>query len=233
MNGITFNGKHSYNDFNLIMNSKIINTPSKKKIKEGAPGMNSVYDFSTVASSGEIVYNQRAIVVNFTLICDSKSQLHSQLNKITEWIQDIGQSQLIFDDIKDYYFMAELEDSISIVEEDDTVEITINFVAEPFKTGIDTVNNILWDTFNFEEDYLQDTEFDVFGTRIATIYNPGRLVMPIINCSANMSIVKDDITYNLVTGDNNIYGLKLKNGANNIVVNGTGHIKFIFRKVSL
>lgn len=232
MNGITFNGKHSYTDFNLIMNSKIISTPSKKKIKEGAPGMNSVYDFSTVASGGEIVYNQRAIVVNFTLICNSKSQLHSQLNKITEWIQDIGQSQLIFDDIKDYYYMAELEDSISIVEEDDTAEITINFVAEPFKTSISYVNDF-WDTFNFEEDYLQDVEYDVVSSKSIIIYNPGRLIMPIINCSANMSLVMNSITYNLIVGDNKNYALKLRSGANNIVVNGTGHIKFVFKKVNL
>ena len=34
MNGITFNNKHSFNDFNLILNSRKISTPSKKKIKE-------------------------------------------------------------------------------------------------------------------------------------------------------------------------------------------------------
>ena len=40
-------------------------------------------------------------------------------------------------------------------------------------------------------------------------------------------------TFILVVGDNKIYDLKLQNGANSIVINGTGHIKFIYRKVVL
>lgn len=212
------------------MNSRKISTPSKKKIKDSVVGMNSVYDFSTIASNGEIVYNQRAIECNFTLITDSKGQLQARISQIIEWIGDAPQSQLIFDDISDYYFLAELEDSIDINEEHSIAEITIKFIAEPFRSGLYDVGTDIWDTFNFEEDIVQSVNFNVVNTLTVSIYNAGRLIVPTINCSANMSVIVSGVTYNLVIGNNKIYGLKLQNGYNSIVVNGTGLIKFVFRK---
>lgn len=233
MIGITFNGKHSFNDFNLILNSKKISTPSKKKIKESVPGMNSVYDFSTVASSGEIIYNQRSIECNFTSLANSKNELHIEMSKTAEWLQDTAQSQLVFDDIPYFYFMAEVEGDIEINEEHNAAEITVQFIAEPFKTSFDDVGNVIWDTFNFNEDVMLDYGFDVVTTQTVNIINTGRLIMPVINCSAPMSVVFEGKTYSLNAGDNSPYGMKLKNGDNSVVINSTGHIRFNFRKVSL
>ena len=233
MKGITFNFKHSYADFNLILNSKKIGIPSKKKIKIDVPYMNGTYDFSTLGSNGEIIYNQRSIEVKFTLISISKAKLHTELTKAVSWLQDIVQNQLIFDDIKDYYFLAELEDSLEINEKNNIAEITAKFIADPFKIGIDYAANNIWDTFNFEEDYLQSSGYDVVGTKTITLYNPGRIVTPIINCSTAMTLTYNSMTYNLVIGENKLYGLRLINGANSIVINGTGNIEFLFRKVNL
>ena len=233
MNGVTFVGKHSYNDFQLIMTAKRIGTPSKKKIKVDVPGMNSVYDFSTIASNGELIYNQRAVEVDFTLFANSKRELHSALSKVDEWLQDTVQGPLIFDDISYYYFLAEVEDSLKISEEHNTADITVKFIAEPFKTGINLVGNTLWDTFNFLEDVLQDSSYDVVGTKTVSIYNPGRLVTPVINCSTAMSVVFAGKTYTLIAGDNTPYGMKILSGANSLVINGTGTLSVLFRKVIL
>ena len=232
MNGLTFNGKHSFDDFNLIINSRTISTPTKKKIKLQVPYMNSTYDFSTVGSNGEIVYNQRSINVTFTLLSTSKVMLQSKMTKINEWLSS-SQSQLIFDDIKDYYFLAEIEDGNDLAETYEVGEFTVKFVAEPFKTSIDYVGNDIWDTFNFEEDIVQNTSFNVSNTSTVSVYNYGRLIIPTIHCSANMSVIVSGITYNLMIGDNLIYGLKLKNGYNSIIINGTGTIQFKFKKVTL
>jgi len=233
MNGITFNGKHSYNDFQLIMTGKRISTPSKKKIKVDVPGMHSVYDFSTVASNGDIVYNQRLIEVDLTLLASSKHELHSKLSKVANWLQDTPQGQLIFDDFAYYYFMAEVEDVLNFKEEHNTADIIVKFVAEPFKTGLAYVGNTIWNTFNFDEDTLQSLSFDVVTTKTVSIYNPGRSVTPVINCSTAMSVIFGGVTYNLIIGDNTPFGLKLLNGANSLVINGTGHVNVLFRKVTL
>ena len=233
INGINFNGKHSFEDFNLIMNSKTISTPSKKKIKIDVPFMNGNYDFSTIGSNGEITYNQRTIEVHFTLLSTSKIKLHVELTKVVEWLQSVPQDELIFDDIKDYYFLAEVENEIAIEEKNNDAEITITFIANPFKTGVDYALNSLWDTFNFEEDYLQDADYDIVGTKTITIYNPGRLITPTINCNATMTLTYNSVVYNLIIGDNKPYGLRLANGANDIIIIGTGHIKILFKKVNL
>lgn len=233
MNGITYNLKHSYNDFSLILNSKKIGTPSKKKIKTDIPGMNGVYDFSTVASSGEIVYTQRPLELNFTLMSYSKTGLHSALTRVIEWLQDAPQGPLIFDDIAYYYFMAEVEDGPQINEEHNIAEISVKFIAEPFKTSLAYVGNDLWDTFNFEEDVMQADEFDVVGTKTVSLYNPGRLITPLINCSTAMSIVFGGKTYPLIAGDNTPFGMKLLNGPNSLVINGSGTLSVLFRKVVL
>jgi len=231
MKGITFNFKHSFSDFNLILNDKKIGTPSKKKIKIDVPFMNGVYDFSTIGSNGEMTYNQRVIEVKLTLIAYSKAKLHSDLTKITEWLQDIGQSKLIFDDIKDYYFLAEIEEGIGILESNKIAEITIKFIAEPFKIGTSIEGtNQLWDTFNFETDYLQNTDFNIIGSENITIYNPGRSVSPMISASVAMSVIINGDTFSLYQGDNVDYRFKFKSGSNTVVATGTGQIGFYFRK---
>jgi len=233
MRGFNFNGKRNYDDFGLHMESKSIQPPSKKKIKVDVPFMHGSYDFSTVGSNGEIIYTERAIKVVLGFPTRSKADLHALYSRALEWLQDVGKCQLIFDDMSYFYFLAEVE-GISTFEEMLTFgKLEVTFTCEPFKTGLANVGSTLWDSFNFLEDVLQDSSYDIVGTKTVIIYNPGRLVTPTINCSVPMSIVFAGKTYALIAGDNTPYGMKLLNGNNSIVINGTGHIAVLFRKVIL
>ena len=51
LRGITFNNIHN-NTIGVVMHSKLIQSPSKKKIKMTVPYMNGDYDFSTIGSNG-------------------------------------------------------------------------------------------------------------------------------------------------------------------------------------
>ena len=232
-NGFNFDNKHSFYDLNLLLESKSIQPPDKKKIKVDVPGMNGFYDFSTIASGGEIIYGERIITVVLGFPIRSKVELYSHYSRVLEWLQDVGKSRLIFDDLDYYYFMAEVESASSFEEMIVFGKMTVTFVAEPFKVGIDPVGNTIWNTFNFLEDVLQDSSYDVVGTKTVIIYNPGRLVTPTINCSVPMSIVFAGKTYPMVAGNNLPYGLKLLNGNNSLVINGTGHVSILFKKVIL
>lgn len=234
MNGVTFNGKHSGNDFNLFMISKSIQSPAKKKIKVDMIGMNSCYDFSTVASGGEVVFEQREITVKFGIDGIDRNDLYSQYSQVLEWLVDVSQSQLIFDEISDYYYLGEVEAVASFEEMIMFGQLEVKFICEPFKTSLDFVDvDDNWDNFNFEEDIAQELLFDVVTTETVSIYNVGRLTVPTVNCSVAMSVIVGGVTYSLVAGDNIIYALKLQNGDNSIIINGTGEITFFFRKVSL
>lgn len=228
--GFKFNNLHSYKDFRLFMERKQILPPAKVKIKETVPFMNGTYDFSTIGTNGEPVYGERQIQVTLGLPTKSKEKLHILYSKILEWLQDTGRQQLIFDDICDYYFLAEVEDSPNFEELIRFGRLTVTFICQPFKIGVNLEGSDIWDTFNFETDVSQDTEFDVVDSKTVNIINVGRLVTPVINVDTNMSITFYNKTYNLVVGDNKFYDLKLKSGDNYITIDGTGNIKFLFRK---
>lgn len=231
MKQITFNNRKSYDDFGFTIESYSIQPPSKKKIKEAVPFMNGSYDFSTVGSSGEIVYTERDISLVLNLHGKSRAHLLQKYSEALEWLIGTGKSPLIISDIPDVFFSAEVENAPSF----ETVlkrngKLGIVFVADPFKSGNEYEGDKLWDTFNFETDYLQDTVFTVGGSRTATIYNPGRTVIPVINCSAAMTVKANGYTLNCSKGDNRDYRLKLLNGANTVTINGTGTVKINFRK---
>lgn len=232
LRGCTFNGKHN-NDVGVVMHSKSIQPPPKKKIKESVPFMNGSYDFSTIGSNGEQTFSEREITIVFGLPAETKEQLQVLYSTTLEWLEDVGKQQLKFDDIIDYYYMAEVEESSSFEQVMEFGKLTVKFVVDPFKISVDYVGADIWDTFNFEEDYVQSNEFDIDVSETILLYNPRRAINPIINCTAPMTISKNNKSYNLSVGDNKIYGFRLNSLSNSILVNGTGKIKFIFRKESI
>lgn len=215
------------------MHSKSIQSPSKKKIKESVPFMNGSYDFSTVGSGGEITYNEREITIILGLPAYNKEQLQTLYSKVLEWLVDIGQNRLIFDDIMDYYYMAEVENTSTLEQVMSFGQMTVTFVAEPFKKSVEYVGSDIWDVFNFEEDYFQSVDFNVQEYKEVKIYNPGRAAVPIIECNANMTVTLNDYTAELIDGVNEYWSFRLQPGTNHISIEGTGHIKFIFRKERL
>ena len=232
LRGFTFNGIHN-SDMNVVMHSKIIKSSSKKKIKDSVPFMNDSYDFSTVATNGEIVYNEREITITLGLPANSKEGLQTLYSIIIEWLVDVGRCNLVFDDRPDYYYLAEVENSTTLDQVMEFGKLTVTFVAYPFITSVDYAGSEKWDTFNFELEYMQDVEFDIVGSRTVSIYNSGRSICPLVNCSANMTISNNGYSSNLVVGDNKDWEFKLQKGINNILITGAGHIKFIFKKERL
>ena len=63
--GITFNGKHSYKDFGLLVKERNIDNPSKIKTKERIPYSNQIFDFSKIYGVQE--YEERSISYVFYL----------------------------------------------------------------------------------------------------------------------------------------------------------------------
>lgn len=233
LRGCKFNNIHN-NDIGIVMHNKLIQSPSKKKVKDSVPFMNGSYDFSTVGSNGEITYNEREIIVVFGLPAETKEKLQVMYSQTLEWLVDVGKQKLIFDDIKDYFFMAEVEETTSFEQTMSFGQLEVKFIAEPFKYSVDYVGSNIWDTFNFEEDYLQDSSYNISGTNSITLQNPGRTVRPIINCNTSMVLMEySGKRYNLISGDNKPYGFYLKNGTNNLEITGNGTINFIFRKESI
>jgi predicted phage tail component-like protein len=227
---MTFNNRKETDIPGLFLIDRKIYAPTKKKIKVEVPFMHGSYDFSTVGSGGEIVYTQRTIECKFGLKAISKDELQVRYEQFLNWLYDVGQSQLIFDDLSDVYFLAEIEKEPSWREIVAYGETTVTFVCQPFKYGIDYEGDKDWDSFNFLTDYLQEDTYSINGSSVINIYNPGRIVIPDVIVSSNMSCTVNGYTTNFTSINYKDYNFKLLNGTNSISVVGNGNIQFRFRK---
>ena len=235
MNEIVFNGKSNYKDFGAYLNFFNPQPPEPKVIKQSVPFMNGSYDFSTVATNGEIVFKDRKIDCSIEFVGKSKGELMNLYTELLEWLL-VEKCDLIYTGEPDMKYLARVEEVPSF----DLFyslggTLKFSFIAEPFKQSIDYISdNMPWDTFNFLNGYLAPTSFNVTENQNIVVYNPGRTISPKINVSSNMTIIRDGIVIDLFSGNNINKDFKLLQGANTInIAVGSGTISFIFRKVSL
>lgn len=229
MLGITKNNKHSYNDFEMILLERAIEYPKKNKIKHSVPFMDGEYDFSTIY--GKQSYGERTLKYRFGISSNSMGQLMSKKQKIINWLYSGNKSKLVDDSEIGYYFLAEVESEVSEKIYINYAEITVTFIAYPFKICDYEEGDIAWDDFNFELDVLQETKFDINGVKNVKIHNVGATnVVPEVICSSAMEVTKDNVTYKFNSGTSRDSVFELGIGQNDMTIKGNGTIEFKFRK---
>lgn len=226
--GITFKGKHSYRDFGLTIKSRHIGVPPKKKIKTSVPFQIGSYDFSRIY--GAQAYEERPIQYVFQIRGKSTEEMEAKQQAALDWLLHSPKVKLEDDYLPGLYFMAECESA----EPNDLnfiLELTVNFMAYPFKFGEHLEGNDIWDSFNFLTDYAQTTKFDVSGSKEIKIWNPSAIpIAPTIIASAPMEIVKGNTIINIPAGKSTDWRFYLDIGENKMTINGNGSIEFLFRK---
>lgn len=230
--GITYNGKHSFDDFRLLLNDYTIGIPNKNKVLETIPYSSQQFDFSTIM--GFQPYGRRTITFNFNFYDEENiTNLESKRIAVINWLMSLNSDAKIeFDLIKDYYFLGEIRtgpDAETDWNQTGVIKVTVD--AYPFKIAKKIEGSDIWDNFNFPEDIAQFTSYDIKGTKNLSLYNIGIAPLePTIEVSSDMIIVIDSVNYKLKKGRNSIDGLVFNVGVNDITVNGTGNIEFIFRR---
>ena len=230
MYGITYNNKHSFNDLGLtVLNTRVIETPSKIKITETIPFSNITYDFSNLY--GGNCYTERQLEYEFLIKARNSTELEFKRMEVDQWLlSSNSKTPLIDDNLPGYYYNAEC---ISTEFEDinNIGKLKAVFTAYPFKISSEYEGNNLWDSFNFELDVLQDTKFTVNGTSSVSIYNSSVIdIEPEIIASNGFEITLDNKKYTVEAGVSKDYRFKLKSGINNLTLKGNGIIEFRFRK---
>jgi len=230
MYDITYNNKHSFNDFGLKkIDSKEHKAPTKNKIYETIPFMNGSYDFSNLYGSAN--YSDRELNYSFLIEVESEEVMNYKKIAIENWLLGTNEKTILIDeDLKGYYYMAECTD-INFDNYYSFGLIDVTFTAYPFKIGEAYEGNNLWDSFNFELDVLQDTKFTVNGISSVSIYNPSVIdIEPEIIASSQFEITLDNKKYVVEAGTSKDYRFKFKKGSNNLTLKGNGTIEFRFRK---
>ena len=232
--GITFNGKHSWNDFGLRITDREIGFPSKEKIKVKVPFSNVEYDFSELY--GSQTYTDRELKYSFKVIektgLNVKERINLTKSILANWFMSSHGKQKLYDDaIPGYYFLAEVEGDMSFQENWDTGVLTATFNAYPFMICDHPEGYDIWDEFNFELDISQQVQFVVNGSLQVTLINPGVPdVIPNITTTSAMTILKDGITYNVPAGESQSSDFALHSGENTLNISGNGSISFLFYK---
>lgn len=234
MYGFKFNGRHTFDDFGITVSSKNVGYPDKKKIKVAIPFSNVEYDFSELY--GDQTYTERPITFVLNVIdkhvLNDTQRVNTLETSLVNWLMNSNGKQRLYDDATPgYYYLAEVEGGLDFDELWNHGTLTVEFTAYPFMIAELEEGNDIWDTFNFELDVAQVTEFKANGTLDVILYNVGTPGLnPKITTSAPMEIVKDNITYNLPSGTSQSDDFKLSSGENKLTIKGNGTIKFTFFK---
>ncbi len=100
-----------------------------------------------------------------------------------------------------------------------------------FLNDLDYEGHDIWDIFNFEEDYAQQTSFTITNLTDIILYNPSAIsITPTVICTSDMTVQMNDTTYKFVAGTTKDYRFKLAKGENHMTITGQGDIEFKFRK---
>lgn len=213
MKGIKFGNYHSYDDFSLILSQKTIGTPSPKVETIDIPGGDGVLDLTDFF--GEVKYNNRNLSFEFSTMVP-----HEQFMELFSKVQNAlhGQKmQIILDDDAEWYYTGRI--SVSEWKAERNIgKLTIDCDCEPFKTRHG-------DTVIFQA---------VEGTE-ATVILPNWIkpVVPIIDITGNINLTFGTNFWALSEGRYELPAVKLVNGENSILVEGTGTATFTYRERGL
>lgn len=209
--GIIIKGKHSYNDFGLEIGERNISFPQINRITESVPYQNGEYDFSSL--NGEITYGNRDIKYSFDIAELTTEEMEIQKDKISMWLNNIIDEDILDDYIQDYHFKGSLK-KIDWKEDFGSATLEITFSVHPYKYSNDVT----------EIEYIIEEQ-----TTIQLNTDSAHSIIPIITCEGDIIIEKENNTYALTTGTYNDLDFSLDK-ENLLVISGPGKIKFSFVK---
>lgn len=227
MYGVKFDNKHSYEEYELILNSKSISAPSPKTNTIDIPGADGSIDL-TEALTGDIKYSNRTIKCDLTYIgnyrdflakwSELQNSLHGKKMNIT------------FDDDTYYYYVGRV--TLNEWKSDKTIgKISVEIDAEPYKYEVQSsTQEWLWDGFNFETGVIRElSNIVVDGTKEVIVIGSTKKVIPTIQASADMKVTYLTKIYDLTAGTNKVYDISLSQGENKLIFTGNGTITIEYR----
>lgn len=230
--GIHLNEIDFYSEYKIYVKERFIGNPDKNKILERVPFSNETLDFSSLYGTQTFQDRPLKYVLSLSEKSHTRQGVHLLEMQLTNALMAGTRGKLIDEMFPGYYFEAEVQTGPNFERFLSFGELTVDFIAYPFKKSILPEGNDYWDPFNFELDISQTTEFTVTGTQQVTLWNVGiSQLYPTIRASAPMQITTDSGNVFIVQpGESKSYDLMLLPGENSLYISGTGSISFIFYK---
>jgi phage-related protein len=231
--GVTFDTKHSYKDYGLILSSKTIGQPDVKTETVDVPGMDGVLDLTE--SLGSVRYKNRKVEMKFSYPYTKISSWNDTTDRFANYLHGNYINRVIFDDDKGWSYagrctITEMTASKGI----GTLKVQCD--AQPYKTDtvVDAQGRWLWDPFSFVDGVIYPGTITVSGTKTVNLPNGGgKPVTPTFICSAAMTLTLNGTSYTLEAGTTKNYDIQLNTGDNSAIFKGTGTVQIIYQKISL
>lgn len=210
MKGVKFGNYHSYNDFSLILSSKTIGTPSPKTETIDIPGGDGVLDLTDFF--GEVKYNNRDLSFEFSTIVP-QVEFMDLFSRVQNALH--GQKmQIILDDDSEWFYFGRI--TVSEWKAEKSIgKLTIDCDCEPYKSRLG--DTVIYQMVNESEETV-------------ILPNGTKPVVPIIDITGNINLTFGTNFWALTEGRYELPAVRLLNGDNTIIVNGTGTATFTYRE---
>lgn len=231
MVGVTFDEKHSYHDFGLVLTGTELNMPQPKTHTVEIPCADGVLDLTDQLTGGEMKYDNRSLTFTFTVI-NSARQWPAVLAQVSAYLH--GQKRKITCDVdKEHYYLGRCAVN-KFASDKRTAKLVVACDVEPYKYDVSTSGEAWrWDGFSFLDGVIRAyKEILVTGQTAVRVIGTGKTVAPAINCTGNMTLTVNGEAYSLKAGKNKNFGLLLRPGETLFQFNGTGKVTISFRGVS-
>ena len=215
MKGIMFGNYHSWNDFQLILASKAIGTPSPKTEVINIPGGDGVLDLTEFF--GETKYSNRNLSFEFSSMV-TPSDFMSLFSRVQNALHG-KKMKVILDDDPGWYYIGRI--SVSEWKAEKNIgKLTVDCDCEPYKYQISpTVITRA-----------------ISGTSSISLPNSRKRVVPEVKVTSTSGLsvtFGSGYYWNLASGSYLLPELELTEGDNPVTVTGTGNITFTYTQGNL
>lgn len=230
MIGVTIGEKHSFNDWGIILSSKVISPPEPQLNRVNVPLRDGSIDL-TESLTDDIKFKDRKITLNFTVT--DRATWTAKVSEVENYLHG-KQMKIVFDDDLAFYYFGRA--SVNKWETNKNIgSLVIECTVEPFK--YDMVSSAVdweWDIFDFEEGIINETgELIVYGETTISLICRRKRMFPIFTASDAMTVKYDDETFHLAAGEQKLYGVFLCEGVNELTFNGNGTVSIDYKGGSL
>lgn len=154
---ITFGDKNTWDDWKILPEERPVFAPPKPKTTYiDIPGGNGALDLSE-SLTGYPIYENRTGSFKFRVMNDYV-EWHERYTEIMEHLHGRCMNAILADD-PNYFYRGRF--SVDAWESGDTWSlITIGYTVDPYKWSVlSSVDQWLWDPFNFEKDVIWEQSF--------------------------------------------------------------------------
>lgn len=206
-------------DFDLYLVERDAPTPKEKEILQDVPFMQGSHDFSMML--GERIFDNRTISYEFVAFKKKYPERKVLENKIKDVLMSTGYNPLFDTHDADGFWWVKCE---SVKVKDDAeynkLRVQIDFTGYPYFKMKNNYFDDVWDTFNFDYDVACFSRYLITKKQVIDFINIGSTsISPIIHTTNDIDIVINDELFQLKSGINENYFMKLKRGKNQIIVN--------------